>query len=211
MSALIAPRIRASSPRRRITRSPVARLVLLFLLLSVAPVALLAVASVRLASNAVTGEVEGRVRSAAALSSVAIGAELTGVSELVQSYARRPSLIRALASPRPDAAQLVPQLRDLRQVRPGFASTFLARMDGRLLQVLPATESILGSDFGFRDWYRGVTASGDTYVSEAYESRAAGHPLVVGVATIVREPAPRRRGRPLGILVGAYELEALGR
>ena len=66
--------------------------------------------------------------------------------------------------------------------------------------ISPQTDSIIGKDFSFRDWYKGVTASGRTYVSEAFVGQAAGEPLVIAVATIVRDAD----GRPLAILTAAY-------
>ena len=185
--------------------SSIRRLVVVFVLLCLAPLVALAVSSIRLASDALRTEVEGRVSSAAQLSAIAVRGELDGVSDLVQSYAERPSLLRSLSGDRPDPADLRFQLEELRQARPGIAVAFFARPDGRLLDVSPETKSIVGKDFSYRDWYKGVTSTGDTYVSEAFVGRTAGEPIVVAVATMVRGSG----GRPLGILAAAYELQSL--
>ncbi len=185
--------------------SSIPRLVVLFVLLCLAPLAALAVSSVRLASDALRTEVEARVASAAQLSAVAVRGEFDGVANVVESYADRPSLLRSLSASRPKLEELSFQLEGLREARPGIAVAFLARPDGRLLDVSPATKSIIGKDFSFRDWYKGVTATGDTYVSEAFVGQAAGKPIVVAVATMVRGPG----GRPLAILAAAYELRSL--
>lgn len=80
------------------------------------------------------------------------------------------------------------------------------------MEIVPETPSIVGVDFSYRDWYRGVTATGVTYVSEAYETRATGQPLVVTVAAIVRDPSPEAApGRPVGIVAAAYPLDAVRR
>ena len=181
------------------------RLVVLFVLLCLAPLAALAISSVRLASEALRTEVEGRVASAAQLGAVAVRGELDGAADLVESYAERPSLVRSLTEPVPRRAELRFQLQELQSARPGIATTFVARLDGRLLEIAPATGAIIGKDSSFRDWYRGVTTSGRTYVSEAYTSQATGKPIVVGIATLVRGPG----GRPLAIVVAAYDLKAL--
>jgi len=178
---------------------------MVFVLLCLAPLGALAISSVRLASDALENEVEGRVASAAELSAVAVRGELDGASDLVESYAARPSLVRSLSRATPRRNELAFQLEELRMARPGIAATFLASPDGRLLEISPATESIIGKDFTFRDWYRGVTATGGTYVSEAYTSQATGKPLVVAIATAVRGAGRR----PQAILVAAYDLGAL--
>ena len=197
--------LRTQTPRSAPKRPTILRLVVLFLLLSLAPLAALAVSSVRVASDALQTEVEQRVASSAELSAEAVRGELAGVEDLVQSYARRPSLVRTLSAARPSEDELRFQLRELRQARPGIAVAFLARPDGRLVAISPATPAIIGKDFSFRDWYRGATRSGRVYVSEAYISQAAGNPIVVAVATVVGDDA----GRRLGILVAAYDLNAL--
>lgn len=181
------------------------RLIVVFVLLSLAPLAALSFSSVRLTSDALTTEVEDRLDSAAELSATAVQGELEGVAHLVESYAERPSLLEALAVARPQRSALSFQLEELRQARPGIAVAFLARPDGRLLDVSPATKSIIGKDFSFRDWYKGVTATGGTYVSEAFIGQVDGRPTVVAVATIVSDAG----GRQLGILAAAYELGAL--
>lgn len=166
---------------------------------------MLAVSSVRIASNALEDEVQRRVLSSAELSGVAVHGELAGLAGLVESYAKRQRLVEALQAA--DRRKIASHLRELKTARPGIATTFIARMDGRLVEIVPATEPIVGDDFSFRDWYKGVTRTRRTYVSEANESQARGRPLVVAVTTLIREPSVGERSRrPIGILVAAYGL-----
>ena len=201
----------SNQPARRkpSSRLPTGRLICLFVLLSVVPLALLAFFSIRLASGAVTHEVKNRVRSNAAVSAVAVQKELQSVSELVDAYAHRPSLLQQLGSgdlSRYRADGVTRTLRELRDARPGVVSAAVAAPDGRLLAVVPATPSIVGKNFSYRDWYKGVTATGRPYVSEAVVSRAAGHPRVVVAASLVRA-----NGRVAAILVVGYSLQAIQR
>ena len=92
-------------------------------------------------------------------------------------------------------------LQELQRARKGIAVTFATAPGGRLLDIVPRTPAIVGRDFSFRDWYKGVTASGRPYVSEAYETAASGHARVVGAAVQIRDPADGSRGRVLGIVV----------
>ena len=183
-----------------------ARLIGLFMLLSLVPLALVTWFTVRKASDAVTDEVMARVRSTAALSGVAIQKEMQGLGELVESYAKRPNLLAAIhPSGHDDLAQIDAHLSQLQQARPGIATAFLADPTGHLIDIVPATPSIVGMDFSYRDWYRGVTVTGRTYVSEAYQSLATGNPWVVAVATPVRDQTGSG-GKEVAILVAAYDL-----
>jgi PAS domain S-box-containing protein len=74
------------------------------------------------------------------------------------------------------------------------------------------TPSIVGNDFSFRDWYRGVTTTGRPYVSEAYETAATGHARVVAAAVQIRAPSTKGKpGRLVGVLVAGYELDSIQR
>jgi len=98
-----------------------------------------------------------------------------------------------------------------RPVYPGeFRRSLLARLDGRLVDIVPPTPSIVGKDFSFRDWYRGVTRSGGPYVSAAYQTQARNHANVVGVAAVVRALSGTGHvGRRLAIIVLAYRLDTI--
>ncbi len=140
---------------------------------------------------------------------------MKGVAELTESYAQRPLLIRALGDGDParfDSAFIQAQLSQLQQARGEIQGAFVTDLSGRLTDVVPPTPEIVGKDFSFRDWYKGITATGRPYVSRAYETAIEGHQLVVAVGTYVRAPAVGGEpGRPLGILAVTYRLDALQR
>ncbi|MDQ4081748.1 MAG: ATP-binding protein, partial [Actinomycetota bacterium] len=93
-------------------------------------------------------------------------------------------------------------------MHPGIGTAFVADTNGRLIDIVPPTPSIVGDDFSYRDWYRGVTRTGRTYISEAYVSQAAGRPKVVAVATPVFAAGQGGRKR-IAVLVAAYRLRAV--
>ena len=135
-------------------RLPVGWLLVLFVLLSAVPLGLMLFFSVRLTADTVEREVKGRVRVSAATATRAIEKELQGFSELVESYARRPTLIAALEDgclSTADRRTMGPLLPELRSAHAGIATTFLADESGRLLAITPVTPSIVGKDFSFRD------------------------------------------------------------
>jgi PAS domain S-box-containing protein len=198
------------------TRTPgrAGRLIAVLVVLCLAPLALLTWFSLSLSARAVRSQVDARVRNTASASAVYVKEQMDGLSELVGSYAQRPTMVASLRQPAAerDATAIAYHLTELRRARTGIAIAFVTEPNGRLIDIVPHTPSIVGQDFSFRDWYRGVTATGRPYVSEAYETAAAGHARVVGAAVQVRvPPAGGGRGRVAGILVAAYGLDTIQR
>ncbi|HZA83793.1 MAG TPA: ATP-binding protein [Actinomycetes bacterium] len=196
------------TPRR--VRGLIAALVVLCL----APLVLLTWLTLSLSAKAVRNQVDARVANTAGASAVYVREQMDGLSELVSSYAQRPTLIAAMrrSGTRRDGRAIAFHLAELQRARNGISVAFATEPDGRLVGIVPHTPSIVGRDFSFRDWYRGVTASNRPYVSEAYQTAAAGHARVVGAAVQVRAPAPGGgRGPVVGILVAAYELDTIQR
>jgi signal transduction histidine kinase/ActR/RegA family two-component response regulator len=195
--------------RRKRSAASLTRILGIYAIVALLPLGVLAFSTIRLASDAVTDEVSARLRSAASLSAAAIQREMGGLLDLVESFAGRPSLVEVLgdrsASDR-DAIRF--HLKDLHAARTGVGTAFLADPSGRLIDIVPPTPSIVGDDFSYRDWYRGVTGTGRPYLSEAYMSLARGRPLVVAATTLVRGSG-RAEAEPLAILVAAYDVDTV--
>jgi PAS domain S-box-containing protein len=73
------------------------------------------------------------------------------------------------------------------------------------LKAIAPPDKIVGWNFAYRDWYRGVTAHWQPYVSEVYRTAAGSHSLVVAVAVPIRG----EQGNPNGILMATYSLSQL--
>jgi signal transduction histidine kinase/ActR/RegA family two-component response regulator len=196
------------TPRR--VRGLIAALIVLCL----APLVLLTWLTLSLSAKAVRNQVDARVANNAGASAVYVREQMESLSELVSSYAQRPTLIAAMrrSGARRDGRAIAFHLAELQRARNGISVAFATEPDGRLVGVVPHTPSIVGKDFSFRDWYRGVTAGNRPYVSEAYETAATGHARVVGAAVQVRAQAPGGgQGPVVGILVAAYGLDTIQR
>jgi signal transduction histidine kinase len=184
--------------------------VALFLGLGLGSLALLASLSVHIAGSAMRAESTAKLEASATASALYINSELKGLVTVDNTLAKRPPLSRAVSDGRlssADRGTIAETLRQLAGIE-GVGTAFLAWPDGRLIDVVPATPSVIGKDFSFRDWYRGITATGKPYVSTAYRSRATGRPLVIGVAAPVYAAGSHRR---VAILVAGYQLDALQR
>jgi signal transduction histidine kinase/CheY-like chemotaxis protein len=201
------PRERPRLARRSIQLGLVATLVGLL------PLVLLARLTMARAQDAVRDEVAVRLRVTTAMSARLLAEQLGGFVTLVEAEAKRPRLVRAVAGGDPtrfDQAEIERELAALVASRGGLAGTGLVDLDG-ILRGSPVAPELIGKDFSMRDYYKGLVAAGDTYVSEAFESAQAGHPLVVTIATYVRAPSPdgRTPGKPLAILLLGVELDAV--
>jgi len=184
----------------------------LLALVCLLPLAALTYLIIGVADRAVLNEVDMRVRTTATVTEVLVQQQMQAVAELTSSYASRPILRNALGNGDPAQFQneaVVQQLVQLGVARPGIGGVFLTDLDCRLTQVEPATPTIVGSDFSFRDWCQGVRATGGPYVSEAYRSAIAGNRLVVAVAVMVRADPKDSASRPLAILAVVYTLDAI--
>jgi PAS domain S-box-containing protein len=205
--------MRRRQPQRRTSRQA-RRLIAALVVLCLAPLALLTWFSLTLSAKAVRNQVDARVRNTATASAVYVSEQMDGLSDLVDSYAQRPTVVAAMRRPaaRRDRRAIAHHLAELQHARTGIEVAFVTDPEGRLVDIVPPTPSILGRDFSFRDWYKGVTSTRRPYVSEAYETAATGHARVVGAAVQIRAPAAGGgRGRVVGILVAAYGLETIQR
>jgi signal transduction histidine kinase/CheY-like chemotaxis protein len=183
--------------------------VALFLALGLAPLLLLAYLSVTASTRALDRRVRESLGLSASIGARYIGEELRGLAEVDAAFAGRPLLIRTLERNRltgSDRRLIRQSLEQLSRVRSGIGTAFLADPRGRLIDIVPTTPSIVGQDFSYRDWYKGVTRTGRPYVSEAYMSLAKGHPRVVAVAAPVRS---EQNGRRVAVLVVAYRLDVI--
>jgi signal transduction histidine kinase/DNA-binding response OmpR family regulator len=187
----------------RLTRLSPGRTVGVFALLTLLPLLLLAGLSERMAGRAVRKDVEAHIATTASVSAGFVQQHLQGLAEVVASYAGRTRLVEAIGSG--DEAVIAATLQELQNARPGMQGAFITAPDGRLTHVVPPTPEIVGRDFSFRDWYRGLQDGEGPYVSEAYKTAIAGNPLVVAAADFVRATD----GRPIAIIAATYELATI--
>ncbi len=180
----------------RLATVPLGRLVVLAALLMLVSLAALVALTQRQAEQAVRDQAYDVAETSAGVSAQAISSELEGLRALVDAYAQRRALARAIHSGVRGGMRR--HLQELSTARPGISSAAAMGLDGRVLDVIPPTPSIIGRSFASRDYYRGLTRTGRTYVSEAFVGAASGRPTVVSAAGYVRHS-----GRPVGILVAA--------
>ena len=168
-------------------------------------VALLSVSSIVLASRQVSSQANKRIQATAAVSSVAVHEQTSALTALVHSYATRSSLVADLAAGPSGDARLDSQLTSLVMTSPSLSSAAISDLRGTLTSVEPPGPNVVGVNFAYRDWFKGLASSGGPYVSPAYQAALTGHPLVVTVADYIRGSD----GRPIDILVGLFSLDSI--
>jgi PAS domain S-box-containing protein len=170
------------------------------------PVGLLAASSIVLASRQITTEVDDQVQTTAAVSAVVVSEQTANLVSLLQSYVIRHSLITDVAGDTGADTTIQTNLSNLAHALPGISASFVASLQGTSLATYPPEPAVYGTNFAYRDWYKGLVATGRPYVSNAIVTKEASHALAVTVTASIREPD----GPPVGILGVNYSLRSLG-
>ncbi len=148
-------------------------------------------------------EGRGRIQLIGQLLGETVDEELVGLRMYVASHGAEPSLATAVREG--DAEAVSRRLQAFVENNHRISRAFITDLDGVERFDFPHDPDVIGVGFAHRDWFKGVQASGDAYISEAYQRAAMGQPLVVAVATPVRSA----EGEPVGYLVGQYALADL--
>ena len=121
----------------------------------------------------------------------------------LEAFASRPLLRQALVER--DSKVMTHHLKIAYELQPEFAFFSVYDLDGTMRGIYPPEAGVVGQNFAFRDWYRGVSRDWKPYVSEVYQTAVAPNPLVVAVAV----PFKDESGAPVGILMAPYTLETI--
>lgn len=150
-------------------------------------------------------EVQATERNAAVARLVAQGVDehFQGLMSYVESYARRRSLVNLIE--RNDTEGVRAHLKDLVTQNAGLHRAVITDPNGILRYDYPPAPEVIGKDFSFRDWYKGVSTTQRTYVSEIYKRAAPPSLYLVALATPIRNA----QGKTLGYLAGQHTIERL--
>ncbi len=179
------------------------RLHLLFLLLLIVPIALFAYSM---------GEV---LKRQAEVEAATEGTQIAHVSaSLVEDHFRQSiAFLESIATRRTfgqawtegDLKVVAWHLRSAKALRPDFSFVGVYDLDGRMRAIYPPQTALLGQNFAYRDWYKGVTQRWEPHISEVYQSAVPPHELVVAISV----PVINAQGKPIGILMGADALDTI--
>ncbi len=159
----------------------------------------------RLATDAVTRQVHDRVQTNAAVGVTYVEEAIGGIVDLARAFSVDPELLDAVGDGTPtdvDAARVETIFGPAARRSPGISLMAVITLRGDSAAISPRSPELLGVDFSYRDWFRGVQATDAVYVSEAYVSRFAGNPRVVGIAAPIRSSA----GTTIAYVLITYEV-----
>ncbi|SDZ30129.1 PAS domain S-box-containing protein [Micromonospora pattaloongensis] len=190
---------------RALLRRSILRLCVGFVALAVLPLTGLTYLSINEARSTVDTEVRRRLTTSADVSVAHVTDQLNALKELAASYAERPSMAAQLAGgERADLRTIQAHLASLQSRNPSFIGAWVMNAEGDMLAFDPPQPTIIGRNFAFRDYYKGVMSSGEPYVSEAYQAMIPGKPRAVAVTAPVISG-----GRIVGVVGIGYRLEAI--
>jgi diguanylate cyclase (GGDEF)-like protein/PAS domain S-box-containing protein len=166
----------------------------------------LSAGSIVAASHEQAAVVDKRIRATAAVSAVVIGQQTSNLVALVESYASRPSLASDVAEGKRGAVVLESALAGLAHAVPGISASFVTDRYGTSLSTYPPEPAVYGTNFAYREWFKGLVATDRPFVANAIETKEASHALAITVTAYIRAPD----GHPIGVLGVNYGLEAVG-
>lgn len=167
------------------------------------PTALLSFLIFAQVSRALEQQSSYRNTVTARLAAQTVRERLEGLASYVESAAGGPELSSAVEREDWEAARML--LEKMLAHNPEFNRALIVDPAGELRADHPHDASVQGGGFALRDWYRGVSKSRKTYISEIYQREDAPQPYLVSVATPIRNADQEI----LGYLVGQHRIGAL--
>ena len=135
---------------------------------------------------------------------------------LVEEHFRQnTTLLRSVAADRDfllawkkqDLKVIEDHLEEAQRLQPDSELVSSYSLDGTMNAIAPAAPTVIGQNFAYRDWYKGLLRGWQPYVSEVYRPRAAKQKLAVAISV----PITDTDGHPIGIIAAAYSLEHISR
>ncbi len=144
-------------------------------------------------------------RKSAKLISLILEAYLNDIQSTLEAYASRPLLLEAAR--KKDAAAAKQHLFSLNRISPGMDNLLIADRKGTIWIIWPDRPDVLGKNFAWRDWYRGVTRKKTPYVGEAVLRVTGEKDTAIHIAA----PIFDEKGEIIGILLNTQRAVEIGR
>jgi hypothetical protein len=164
------------------------------------PIALLSLYTFSITSRSVLDLVQANNQSATRITAELVRRDLENSLNLSNAFAALPGVVETVA--RHDEAAVRDNLRVLVQAHRRVDRAFVTDPKGLLWSDYPRAPESLGKNFSYRDWYRGLSQAWTPYVSAVYQRHADPKPLVVAIATPIRQSQ-----HVIGALVYQYRLD----
>lgn len=122
--------------------------------------------------------------------------KLDGIANFVINFTTNPQIRQLVAKEKWTSALEYVKLFQFSTNQTSIDDVFFTDSRGNITAITPSTPEVLGKNFAFRDWYKGVVSSGQVYLSEAYQRvQKPQYNIVTMAAPIVGED-----GQMIGIV-----------
>jgi len=155
------------------------------------------------AQSTLRQQAERQNRTSARLGAQVVEGHLDGLVNYIDNAGRSRSLAAAFEAR--DQAAVEAELAIMLAGNKHFDRAFLADAEGVELFGWPFDEKVIGKSFAHRDWFKGVSSSENTYLSELYHRASVEQGQAVAVATHVDSAS----GVLLGYLVAHHPIGLL--
>ncbi|HUS18622.1 MAG TPA: cache domain-containing protein [Terriglobales bacterium] len=178
------------------------RIYVVFAFLTVFPILLYTLFADRMLTREAEKQELGESTQVAKLSAVMVAEHFRNTAINLQAFAASPYLVEKWKQRDLDA--IFREMEHTRQLIPDLSLISVYDLDGTMRSISPVDRSVIGRNYQYRDWYKGVARSWEPYVSQVYRTTAEPQHLSVAIAVPIRDD----RGQVIGILAAA---ESLGR
>lgn len=152
-----------------------------------------------------TEEIYAQRKSISSLVNIIVKDNLDKLVDLCKIVASRPMVVGLASAGKWD--DLPGYLYDISKQFAYIEGVFVADKDGTIKAGVPGFGDIVGKNFAFRDWYRGVSKNWQAYVSEVYPRANQPQYNIIAIAAPIRA----KNGRDIaGILVFQIRLDIFG-
>ncbi len=172
--------------------SPV-RVYVMVVALAALPLAFFLIFAHNFLSRKVTQQIITQSTETGKLVSNLIDEEMEQRKLLLKSFSGRPGLLQAWKNN--NAREITTHLEQAYGLRPDFMFFGVYDLNGSMQAMYPQDPGLLGKNFNFMDWFKGVRKEWKPYTSEVYQVDANSTSQVVSIAVPVRNS----QGNPVAI------------
>ena len=179
------------------------RLAEFFIVLMILPIALFSYYTSRVTKAQARKQAEIESTQISNIAATLVEEHFRQSTAFLQSISTRRTLRGAWQ--KKDLAMVQWHLQAARRIRPDLSFVSIYTPDGTMRAIDPPQADLIGQNYAFRDWYKGVSRQWQPYVSEVYRTAVNPHPLVVAIVI----PICDDNGTPIGILMAADPVQTL--
>ncbi len=181
------------------------RIHILLVLLMLLPIAIFSYSVGRVLRHQAESHAVTESAQIAHVSATLVGEHFRQSAAFLQSIVGRPSFRTAWMLSDQNMVEF--NLAEAHALRPDFSFVSVFDLDGNLRAIYPPQPDLLGKNFAYRDWYKGVTRQWSPYISEVYQTSISPHQLVVAIAVPLRDDG----GEPIAILMAPCAIDTMSR